>query len=319
MDLRTWLESNEVSLARSCPVDELEAREPRLGEMLLTFLPKAKSIVITALSYCCEKPRLEPSPSFRGTIAPYTWANFYRILHKSLKRLAKSLPGRSRISVNGLLPEKEIALAMGIGGRGLNSLVLTEDFGSLVVLGVLLSEAEVPKTKVLVIGGRSRKADDGSPCLNCRACIDACPSQALGHRASLNEELCIQALCSRAVELPKQVVEVWGNRFYGCSSCQDACPLNRFVPRKSKIPAQGRVGASMELLPILSMDEGQYRQSVSGNQISARWVDFLALQRNAYLALRNQSQALAKETMLGLPQLKEKISELIPEEEITSS
>lgn len=57
--------------------------------------------------------------------------------------------------------------------------------------------------------------------------------------------------------------------------------------------AVGVVGPSIPLLPLLKMSEAEYGARYPDNQISARWVRFDCIKRNACLALGNAGDPAA--------------------------
>ena len=83
------------------------------------------------------------------------------------------------------------------------------------------------------------------------------------------------------------IATVWENRLYGCMVCQEVCPKNEEVKPLPVRTDIGTVGASIPLREILSMDEAQYREKYRNNQISAHWIRFPAIQRNALLCAGN--------------------------------
>jgi len=260
-------------------------------DLIAGSLPTARSVVVAALPYACRPPAVDDG-HLRGTIAPYTWANFYRVLRDRLRAFGREVGGRTALSVNGRLAEKPLAVLAGLGGYGGHSVVVTPEYGSLVVLGVLLCETSLSPTAI-ISATEERSPVERSPCLACGACIDACPTGALVAPGRLDRSRCLQALCTVDAPLSPDVMAVWGTRLYGCSTCQDACPLNAAVPRTAPLPDRGRVGPSLPLVPLLDMDDDAYRSLVAGNQMAARWVSPSAIRRNAMLALAHHGSAEA--------------------------
>jgi epoxyqueuosine reductase len=86
---------------------------------------------------------------------------------------------------------------------------------------------------------------------------------------------------------PEEIRKLWGDRLYGCTTCQDACPYNKKARPRENVPEHGRVGPSLPLMPILLMSEEEFRKRYSGNQMAESWVSFGAIQRNAAVALGN--------------------------------
>ena len=53
------------------------------------------------------------------------------------------------------------------------------------------------------------------------------------------------------------------------------------------------MGSSLSLISILEMDEKEYRMRFRQSQLGMRWVSFLAIQRNAAVALGNIQDPVA--------------------------
>jgi len=108
--------------------------------------------------------------------------------------------GRKRSVVS----QKHAAQAAGLGTIGRHSLLITPQFGSMVWLGAVLTNAELEADPLLE-----------SLCQNCCLCVDACPANALEH-AEVNQTAC----SAYAFE----VDPVTQQRLITCHKCRDACP-----------------------------------------------------------------------------------------------
>lgn len=104
----------------------------------------------------------------------------------------------------------------GIGARGKNSLLAMPDLGSRVVLYAIDTDICFPepqKAKTLP-----------SPCpLNCRACQNACPVNAIDE-SGFHREKCMRNYMDKA-DYPDWVRKNQ-TTFMGCEKCMLACPLN---------------------------------------------------------------------------------------------
>ncbi len=242
--------------------------------------PWAKSIIIGALGYLTseEIPLNENGPY--GIIARYTWRNYYLELKKRLKRLAQVIKKESRakcrIFSNGSIPEKPLARKSGVGYYGKNGIIINKEFGSWMVFGEIVTDLKLTPDTELEID-----------CGDCDKCIAACPTGAIIKPYIIDNTRCIQALSGWYGPIPDRIAKVWGNRLYGCTTCQDVCPKNRDVkpqPPKSDI---GYVGPGLPLLKILDIEEDEYRRKYPKNQITASWIDFRAIKRNALIGISN--------------------------------
>ena len=105
-----------------------------------------------------------------------------------------------------IVSQKHAAQAAGLGTIGRHSLLITPEFGSMVWLGTVLTEAELAEDPVLE-----------KICNDCNLCVEACPHNAL-EKAELNQQVC------------------WDNAFGDnedtrnweiyCHKCRDICPFN---------------------------------------------------------------------------------------------
>ncbi len=239
----------------------------------------AKSIVSACLCYLTdEKTDLTEPGRPHGLIARYTWRNHYLELRRRLKKIAHYLEKEYDASYcvysNGPIAEKPIAIRSGIGYYGKHSIVINQTYGSWIVLGEIITDIEIEPDDPLTVD-----------CGDCRKCIEACPTDAIISPYILDRRKCIQALTNWYGVIPDAIARVWGNRLYGCTICQDVCPKNKNVKPSRPRTNLGYVGQSLPLIDILQMDNRSYRQRYPNNQITANWIRFKAIKRNALIAL----------------------------------
>lgn len=249
-----------------------------------TVLPDAKSIIVAAECYLTSEASDPGRPGEpKGSIAGYTRQNYYHAVKEKLGKLAHFLKDRtgtgfrSRCFSNNIrLAEKPMAQRAGIGWYGNHGIIVTRECGSWVVLGELITNVKLEEDKPCE-----------PSCGECRLCVESCPTGAIVEPGVLNISKCLQHITHSPVDMPDAVKEAWGGRLYGCTTCQDVCPINRGVKAKDRKPGCGYVGPSLALIPILRMSEKEYRRHFRDNQMGARWVSFEAIQRNACVALGN--------------------------------
>jgi epoxyqueuosine reductase len=196
-----------------------------------TLLRGARSVVAAARSYARPEPA-KPDDRPRGRMPRYTRRDEYAVLREQLTelgaRLAEWAPGaRSAVFVDANHHvDREAAARSGIAVYGKNTLAITRRHGSWVVLGVLVTDAELEPTH----------ADADEPawdaCGSCRACIDACPTGAIVADGVLDARRCLSYHTqSRLDELPFPAE--LEDRVYGCDICQDVCPWNTGASRRA--------------------------------------------------------------------------------------
>jgi epoxyqueuosine reductase len=246
-----------------------------------SVLPGARSIIAACQCYLTDEETDNGTPGNpHGLIARYTWRNHYADLRERLGKIAEvleeKLAAKCRIYSNSGIAEKPIAQVCGIGYYGKNSIIINREFGSWIVLGEIVTnielEPDIPVT---------------ADCGTCNECVKACPTGAIIEPYVIDRRLCIQSRTNWYGVLPHEIASVWGNRLYGCTLCQDVCPANLDVAAREPITNIGCVGSSISLREILEMDETQYRRKYANNQITANWINFKAIQRNAVVALGN--------------------------------
>jgi epoxyqueuosine reductase len=163
----------------------------------------------------------------------------------------------------------------GVGFYGKNTLVITRTHGSWVVLGTLVTSAEIEPAAAL-----------GLDCGSCRLCIDACPTGALDEPGTLDSTRCLSYWTQAPAPIPEEYRAELGSQVYGCDICQDVCPWNRGVEKRraSDRPPAG-AEPTVDLVEWLSADGEELvrrydRLFVPGN-------DPRYLRRNALVALGN--------------------------------
>jgi len=172
------------------------------------------------------------------------------------------------------LVEKPIAQRAGIGWYGKHGIIITEKFGSWVVLGEIITELELETDKPLQ-----------RDCGNCSICIDLCPTKAIVSPYIIDRTRCLQYISERPIKVPLAFREKWGDRLYGCTTCQEVCPRNDKVKLKKYRPKFGYIGSKIPLIPLLTITEEEFQNYFAYNQIAMRTRE--AIKRNAVLALGN--------------------------------
>jgi epoxyqueuosine reductase len=184
-----------------------------------TLVPGARTVVSAALCYYAPGP--EPA-SDQGTLPRYTWKDNYAELRDKLERLGERLGGRFRVLVDeNQHVDREAAARAGVGFYGKNTLLITRRHGSWVVLGTLVTEAEVEPRAPLELD-----------CGSCTLCIDACPTGALDEPGVLDSTRCLSYWSQAPGSIPEKYRAELGSQVYGCDICQDVCPWNRGVEKR---------------------------------------------------------------------------------------
>ena len=161
----------------------------------------------------------------------------------------------------------------GVGFYGKNTMVITRRHGSWVVLGTLVTTAELEPTPPL---------DPG--CGSCTLCIDACPTGALDEPGVLDATRCL----SYWTQVPEPIPEPYRARARRAGLRLRHLPGRLPVEPRRRAAARGaraRRGAHVDLVAWLEADARELRRELDRLYVprnDARW-----LRRNALVALGN--------------------------------
>jgi epoxyqueuosine reductase len=244
-----------------------------------TLLDGAKTVVAAAQCYY----RAGPAPGAdEGALPRYTWRDEYAALRERLDVLGRRIGGDYRVLVDDNdHVDRAAAVRSGVAFYGKNTMAITRRHGSWVVLGALVTDAEIETTPPLELD-----------CGECRLCIDACPTGALDEPGTLDATKCLSYWTQAPAPVPEEYRAELGPMVYGCDICQDVCPWNRGVEkRRGGEPAapgsDGRVSLS-EWLERAGEELVAELDRLYVPRNDPRW-----LRRNALLAAGNVgSQAL---------------------------
>lgn len=245
-------------------------------------LPEAKSIIAIALAYPAKlsnPPRSEPG-AYRGIFARASWGRDYHdVLRDRLSQLEayiKELVPDVRIQSmvdTGALSDRAVAERAGIGWNGKNTSIITEEFGSWVYLGEMITDLYLPPDESLLDG-----------CGDCTLCLDVCPTGALVGPGQLNAQKCIAYLTQTKGFIDEFYREKMGNRLYGCDTCQTVCPKNRkrnFTHHSEFEPDAEHVKPLLK--PLLTISNREFKRTYG--PMSGSWRGKKPIQRNAIIGL----------------------------------
>ena len=253
-------------------------------------LKSARSVICAYEAYPARKP--VQINRLHGVVAPYTRANYYKDLKVKLQELSAFIRERfgsrtKAFSCYVTLAEKPLARKAGLGFYGKNGVIITRRHGSCVVLGEILTDLELDPDPPM-------EADCGS----CRICMEACPTGAIPEPQRINRNRCIQFLSGRRRTVPMDIREMWDDRLYGCSTCQDVCPYNMDRDPVDRDVAFGRVGKTLAIEDVLTMDDAGFEARFEDNQIGRR--EPAILKRNALLAAAHSGAEALLPPVIGL-------------------
>jgi epoxyqueuosine reductase len=238
-----------------------------------TLLPGAKTVVSAALCYYTPGPGAGRG---EGRLPRYAWKDYYAELRAKLQALGERIGGNFRVLVDANQHvDREGAARSGVGFYGKNTLLITRRFGSWVVLGTLVTDAEIEPTPPLELD-----------CGSCTRCIDACPTGALDEPGVLDSTRCLSYWTQAPGPTPEAYRAALGDQVYGCDICQDVCPWNRGV-EKRRAEATPPSGAEPHVSLVDWLEEDTEALSRRYDRLYVPKNDGRYLRRNALVALGN--------------------------------
>jgi epoxyqueuosine reductase len=200
-------------------------------------LPGARSIVMLGVSYWSE--RLPAAPPLPGTAA---WARYalYEDYHDTIKpalaaagRALEELYGAAAgdyrcYTDTGPVLERSWAARAGLGFTGKNAMLISRDHGNWLLLAAILTRVGFAPDAPLGAGRPARPV--GLLCGKCTRCLDACPTAAFAAPGVVDARRCVsyQTIENKGV-VPRALRAGIGSRVFGCDTCLEVCPWNRFA------------------------------------------------------------------------------------------
>lgn len=202
---------------------------------LLEVFPEAKSALVFLFSYHSQKLAADSFyqseqsnglklasyvTGFKGQDYHFVIADYLNELGAIMTKTYQGLEYKLSLDIHPVL-ERDLAFRTGLGWFGKNSMLISKNHGSFVMIGSLILNQK------LAIEPRALETDH---CGQCRACIDACPTEAIdGETRTLVAEKCISTwTIEHFKEGPKAPagMEKAAGEIFGCDICQDVCPWN---------------------------------------------------------------------------------------------
>ena len=199
--LEKWIKNNHHG-----SMSWIEKRKDERGN-IFNYFKEVKSVISIGVNYYSgyDQDQIKSNSKFSN----YAWGEDYHDIIKS-----KLYTLLNDITAN--YPDIKVwAQRAGIGWQGKHTNLITRDYGSWLFLGELLLDVELDYDDEFI--------DD--LCGSCTACIDACPTYALGEY-EIYAEKCISYLTIEHRGEFGQNTELhdW---IYGCDICQEVCPWNQ--------------------------------------------------------------------------------------------
>ena len=184
-------------------------------ELLKNSIPNCQCVILYALPYFTGVPG-------KRNLSLYALSRDYHICLKAVNArliafLSDLLPDEHFVGFGDHSPlsERAACARAGLGVRGDNGLLITEEYGSYVFLGEVLTTA-APETLGAKAGGEIGE------CLHCGACKTACPTGFDGCASYYSQKK------GELTDAEREAIRKTG-LIWGCDLCQTCCPLNKNV------------------------------------------------------------------------------------------
>ena len=190
----------------------------------------AKTVISVALNYYPEQKLPPEAPH----IAYYAYGKDYHfVIKEMLDELWSAVTGQTDTGTarfftdSAPILERYWAWKAGLGWIGKNTNLIIPGKGSFFFLGEIVTSLEADHYDM----------PQKDRCGSCSRCLEVCPTEALEGPRHLNARKCLSYLTiENRGEIPAEQAACLGNRLYGCDTCQEVCPWNRFA-RPTRIEA----------------------------------------------------------------------------------
>ena len=194
------------------------------------LVPGAKSVITLLLNYYPSQQQQPGTPK----ISSYAFGkDYHEVIRKKLnvfieliKEQVGEIHGRGFVDSAPVL-ERTWAQRTGLGWIGKNGNLITRQSGSFFFIATLITDLELAYDDPF--------AKDY--CGTCTKCIDACPTDAILPGKVIDGSKCISYFTIELKEqlIPDEMKGKFDNWMFGCDTCQDVCPWNRFADYTKEI------------------------------------------------------------------------------------
>lgn len=182
----------------------------------------AQSVITLLFNYFPSSQQQQDAPR----IAKYAYGHdYHEVIRAKLKTMLFRMQerigpvqGRGFVDSAPVL-ERAWAKRSGLGWIGKNGNLIHKQAGSFFFIATLITDIELEYDGPV-----------GDYCGSCTRCIDACPTEALVAPGVVDGSKCISYFTIELKEqlIPDKMKGQFDNWMFGCDTCQDVCPWNRF-------------------------------------------------------------------------------------------
>lgn len=187
------------------------------------LVPGAASVITLLLNYYPQEKQEPNTPR----ISKYAYGmDYHLVIREKMNELIRLLQkeigvfeGRGFVDSAPVL-ERTWAVKSGLGWVGKNGNMITKKSGSFFFIATLICDLKLEYDAPFV----------SDFCGTCTRCIDACPTEAILPNKVVDGSKCISYFTIELKDalLPESMKDQFEGWMFGCDTCQDVCPWNRF-------------------------------------------------------------------------------------------
>lgn len=193
------------------------------------LVPGAKSVISLLINYFPGEKQNDLSPK----ISKYAYGrDYHEVISEKLKAFLHTISekigqvnGRGFVDSAPVL-ERSWAERSGLGWVGKNGNLITKNHGSFYFIATLITDLELQYDDPFV----------KDYCGDCTKCIDNCPTDAILPDKVVDGSKCISYFTIELKDqlIPDEMKGKFDNWMFGCDTCQDVCPWNRFSKQNTE-------------------------------------------------------------------------------------
>jgi epoxyqueuosine reductase len=201
--------------------------DKRINPSLL--VPGAQSVITLLFNYHTNQKQTNTNYK----VSKYAFGKDYHfVIKEKLKNFISILEtqigainGRGFVDSAPVL-ERAWAIKSGLGWIGKNGNLITKQQGSFFFIATLITDLKLDADTTY----------QNDYCGTCTKCIDACPTEAILPSKIVDGSKCISYY---TIELKEALIDTnqkgkFDNWIFGCDTCQDVCPWNRFAKQNNE-------------------------------------------------------------------------------------
>ncbi len=275
--------------------NRLSGFEPNVFEQerVQQYLEPWQTIIGLAIPYSLVplKTAVQPKAISQVSIMAWEW-DYHQVIRQTLQSALTDVGAYSIHVDSGPLPERSIALKMGLAKAGRSQLLIHPRYGTGFYLAFVLTNLQPSEGALAEQGGEKILTSElilADCCKDCRRCQKSCPSAALTGESDFDGTKCVSALTQKKGKLNEWERSLLGSQLYGCDICQLACPANKELtwqePSDTKFPINRQTSNRIDPSGLLMLSQKAFLRTYG--HMGFAWRGVKTMKRNALINMGN--------------------------------